>query len=121
MLELAKYVRNCVVSEKIYTADKNFTRPPVAAVATNFKSVVGIYFGNILEMFWKCFARCEEGGRGGGGGNILHLQERGEVQGALRTDILCPAPRRQQPPSHSRQIDVSNELINYLLYYNIIL
>ena len=25
-------------SGKIYTADKNFTRPPVAAVATNFKS-----------------------------------------------------------------------------------
>ena len=23
---------------KIYTADKNFTRPPVATVATNFKS-----------------------------------------------------------------------------------
>ena len=25
-------------SGKIYTADKNFTRPPVAAAATNFKS-----------------------------------------------------------------------------------
>ena len=28
---------------KIYTADKNFTRPPVATVATNFKS------GNLFE------------------------------------------------------------------------
>ena len=36
--KLAKYVRNCVVSAKIYTADKNFTRPPVATVATNSKS-----------------------------------------------------------------------------------
>ena len=27
-------------SEKIYTADKNFTRPPVATVATNSKSVL---------------------------------------------------------------------------------
>ena len=26
-------------SGKIYTADKNFTRPPIAAVATNFNSV----------------------------------------------------------------------------------
>jgi len=34
-----KCVRNYVVFWKIYTADKNFTRPPVAAVATNFKSV----------------------------------------------------------------------------------
>ena len=37
--KLAKYVRNCVVFWKIYTANKNFTRPPVATVATNFKSV----------------------------------------------------------------------------------
>ena len=36
--KLAKYVSNCVVSAKIYTADKNFTRPPVATVATNSKS-----------------------------------------------------------------------------------
>ena len=28
------------------------------------------------EILWKYFARCEEGGRGeGGGGSILHLQE----------------------------------------------
>ena len=36
--KLAKYVRNCVVFGKNYTDDKNFTRPPVATVATNFKS-----------------------------------------------------------------------------------
>ena len=36
--KLAKYVRNCMFSGKICTGDKNFTRPPVAAVATNFKS-----------------------------------------------------------------------------------
>ena len=29
---------NVLLSRKIYTADKNFTRPPVAAVATNSKS-----------------------------------------------------------------------------------
>ena len=35
----AKYVKKTVLfSGKIYTADKNFTRPPVATVATNFKS-----------------------------------------------------------------------------------
>ena len=39
MYKLAKYVRKCVVFWKNYTADKNFTRPPVATVATNFKSV----------------------------------------------------------------------------------
>ena len=38
MCKLAKYVRNCIGFGKIYTADKNFTRPPVATVATNFKS-----------------------------------------------------------------------------------
>ena len=38
MCKLAKYVRNCVVFWKIYTDDKNFTRPPVATVATNSKS-----------------------------------------------------------------------------------
>ena len=37
--KLAKYVKYHILSGKIYTADKNFTRPPVAAVATNFKSV----------------------------------------------------------------------------------
>ena len=38
--KLAKYVKkkNCVVFWEIYTADKNFTRPPVATVATNSKS-----------------------------------------------------------------------------------
>ena len=43
--KLAKYVRNCVVFWKIYTANKNFTRPPVATVATNSKSgfLLGIY------------------------------------------------------------------------------
>ena len=30
-------------SGKIYTADKNFTRPPVATVATNSKSESAIY------------------------------------------------------------------------------
>ena len=29
---------------KIYTADINFTRPPVATVATNFKSVTNFIF-----------------------------------------------------------------------------
>ena len=38
--KLAKYVRNCVVFWKIYTANKNFTRPPVATVATNSKSAL---------------------------------------------------------------------------------
>ena len=46
--KLAKYVSNCVVSAKIYTADKNFTRPPVAAVATYFNS--GKKFHNYLGM-----------------------------------------------------------------------
>ena len=36
--KLAKYVRTALFSGKIYTSDKNFTRPPVATVATNFKS-----------------------------------------------------------------------------------
>ena len=36
---LAKYVRICVFLGKIYTADTNFTRPTVATVATNSKSV----------------------------------------------------------------------------------
>ena len=31
--------KKCIVSLKIYTADKNFTRPSVAAVVTNFNSV----------------------------------------------------------------------------------
>ena len=37
--KLAKYVRTALFSGKIYTSDKNFTRPPVATVATNSKSV----------------------------------------------------------------------------------
>ena len=36
--KLAKYVRTALFSGKIYTSDKNFTRPPVATVATNSKS-----------------------------------------------------------------------------------
>ena len=36
--KLAKYVRTALFSGKIYTSDKNFTRLPVAAFATNFKS-----------------------------------------------------------------------------------
>ena len=40
MCKLAKYVRNCVVFWKNYTDDKNLTRPPVATVATNSKSVL---------------------------------------------------------------------------------
>ena len=36
--KLAKYVRTALFSGKIYTSDKNFTRPPVA---TNSKSVLG--------------------------------------------------------------------------------
>ena len=39
--KLAKYVRTALFSGKIYTSDKNFTRPPVATVATDFKSVGG--------------------------------------------------------------------------------
>ena len=37
--KLAKYVRTALFSGKIYTSDKNFTRPPVATVETNSKSV----------------------------------------------------------------------------------
>ena len=37
--KLAKYERNCIVFWKIYTADKNFTRPPAAPVGTNSNSV----------------------------------------------------------------------------------
>ena len=36
-------------SGKIYTADKNFTRPPVATVATNFKS------GMVMVMLMVSF------------------------------------------------------------------
>ena len=32
--------RNALLSGKIYTAGKKFTRPPVVTVATNFKSVL---------------------------------------------------------------------------------
>ena len=39
MCKLAKYVRTALFSGKIYTSDTNFTRPPVATVATNSKSV----------------------------------------------------------------------------------
>ena len=60
MCKLAKYVRNCVVFWKIYTDDKNFTRPPVATVATNSKSVcVPFEFCKcLLSLFWSvcnCF------------------------------------------------------------------
>ena len=52
--KLAKYVRNCVVSAKIYTADKNFTRPPVATVATNSKSGSRLRLDLIIcNLFFK--------------------------------------------------------------------
>ena len=38
MSKLVKYVRTALFSGKNYTSDKNFTRPPVATVATNSKS-----------------------------------------------------------------------------------
>ena len=38
MLKLANIEETVLFYGKIYTADKNFTRPPVATVATNFKS-----------------------------------------------------------------------------------
>ena len=37
-LNLRNMSENALFSGKIYTADKNFTRLPVATVATNFKS-----------------------------------------------------------------------------------
>ena len=43
--KLAKYVRTALFSGKIYTSDKNFTRPPVATVATNSKS--GYFIGQV--------------------------------------------------------------------------
>ena len=49
MCKLTNYVRNCVVFWKIYTADKNFTRPPVATVATNSKS--GLTFPLLKDKF----------------------------------------------------------------------
>ena len=36
--KLANLEKTALFSGKIYTADKNFTRPPVTTVATNFKS-----------------------------------------------------------------------------------
>ena len=47
--KLAKYVSNCVVFWKIYTADKNFTRPPVATVTTNSKSGATLISDRILS------------------------------------------------------------------------
>ena len=38
MCKLAKYIRNCVVFWKNLHSWQNFTRPPVATVATNSKS-----------------------------------------------------------------------------------
>ena len=54
--KLAKYVRTALFSGKIYTSDKNFTRPPVATVATNSKS------GNLLGWLWKTSAGMTRGG-----------------------------------------------------------
>jgi len=43
MCKLAKYIRNCVVFWKNLHSWQNFTRPPVATVATNSKSVLNIW------------------------------------------------------------------------------
>ena len=50
MCKLTKYVRKCVIFLKINTADKKFTRPPVATVATNSKAVSMFpMFSELLE------------------------------------------------------------------------
>ena len=50
-------------SGKIYTADKNFTRPPVATVATNFKSGTQVhsnYISNWASVSWIIVRRLGE-------------------------------------------------------------
>ena len=52
--KLAKYEKNALFSGKIYTADKNFTRPPVATVATNFKSAP-LLLNNVWPLKLGCW------------------------------------------------------------------
>ena len=42
---------NALFSGKIYTTGKKFTRPPVATVATNFKSALRVF---LRQFFWIC-------------------------------------------------------------------
>ena len=61
-VNLQNMEETALFSGKIYTADKNFTRPPVATVATNFKSEHGIsllwlsrqFFGKALNSQIHC-------------------------------------------------------------------
>ena len=42
-VNLQNVQETALFSGKIYTVDKKFTRPPVATVATNSKSVYGLF------------------------------------------------------------------------------
>ena len=92
-------------SGKIYTADKNFTRPPVATVATNFKSASAIRKhgtgenmlhgrigtvgpGSLKILFWKAweqrFTACS-----------LGIERRLAVEKLVRKLIRCDQCRMQ--------------------------